>query len=342
MSTASKVQSLNITVALFVIAELVLTGCVLAVGRDWTGVEHGAATNQRARVTALSLSATLLLAVAANVALVLWRLVRAPADLGNKDEITITAAAIAVLWWTDVLQLRKSVRRRRAVADLLAKFPTFRFGTAEHASPTSDGLSDREFVVRSAHWTLHTEALNCGRSRYRRGHVVRFFESARARSAAGGALVVLYDQGAQVEAGGELLSAQFTHVGRLNRRYVAQVVWRTVQRSRVWAIESWEPGFRAQMIGVLRTKDGVLGMLDGQLGSVAGRADDSHVGSANELCRLLWAAVTLEVLDFIATGTQMWILPAFANEALHISSAAWNATVLIESVKSFRTCEFSQ
>lgn len=319
------------------ITELLLTAIVLLLGRDWKGIGRGSSLEPRVCILALYSSTLLLLVAVWNAAFVVYRLVRFPEAVGNKDELGITAAAFAALWYTDVMRLRPSVRRRRRVSELLACFPTFRFGSAGRESP-SVRFSEAEFVIRSAHWSLRTVR---PQPDYWRGRVA-FAGSSSDRCKS---LVVLHDPTAQDEQGAELLTPNFTHAPELTKQAVADVVWAAVVRAGLWNVHGWDPGCTLRAVGVLGEDRAVQGIRSGELwrrvpntdnpvaGSGAGRDGRMSEAEAKELCEVVWAAATLEAVEYLERGRRMALLPAIVDVPLAIQqaeSAEWPAGAMLE------------
>lgn len=61
------------------------------------------------------------------------------------DALVFTGVAMAVLWWTDIIGFRLSVRHRRKVATLLESIPTFRFGNVQKATTTAINVLSTSF-----------------------------------------------------------------------------------------------------------------------------------------------------------------------------------------------------
>lgn len=247
--------------------------------------------------------------------------------MGNKDELSLTASALAVLWWTDVLRFRSGVRRHQKVASLLARFPTFRFGHASQGSPTSDPRRSCEFVMRSADFKLGNEAAQKNPPvHYWRGVVARNFDPTRG----GGAIFVFFDEKTQEEAGADLLTPEFTHAPSVDKRYVANVVWNTIQRSRVSNIDKWHSGFCESIRKELEDSSAVVGMLRGELGRyiTQNALYDNH-GDTNELSKLIWAIVMLEILDFLARGSPMNVLMGLVEAPFCVKNSVWDSGALL-------------
>lgn len=119
--------SLDFRAGLLVILELFLTAGVAASSYGYPYYRKGKYLNHQTHLLAWSLSLLLLACIVANCLLMRLRLVVPPEYLGNKDEMAVTGAALGVLWSTDILSLRLTVR---AVATMLTLIPTFRFGPA--------------------------------------------------------------------------------------------------------------------------------------------------------------------------------------------------------------------
>jgi hypothetical protein len=75
------------------IADLLLSGAVLLLSREWKGVRSGAVLRPAVQRSATVATVLLCAATLWNVALICYRLAQAPGALGNKDELGITAAA---------------------------------------------------------------------------------------------------------------------------------------------------------------------------------------------------------------------------------------------------------
>lgn len=342
---------LDFAVGTVTIAQLLLTGTVIILSREWRGTKRGSCLDARARKTAYGTSLVLFGCCCASAALIMWRLVCHPQDLGNKDELSITAAALGVLWWSDILCIRPSIRRRRRVATMLACVPTFRFGRSGYNSPTSPVFREAEFVVRSANWHLRADTCRGGRppQDYWRGKVARVFTSYTAGPGEGCSIVVLYDETTQDEAGAELLTPDFTHKPELSKREVAHVIWRTLLRCGPWNIHGWERGFSTEIVCTLVAVSAVRGMRHGELaqelqnwGRARGvRPDSTGNGGlseedSHELCHILWAAITVEVLDHLVTGRKLVVLPVISKLALYVTGPDWNTHDILQACANFR------
>ncbi len=320
-----------------VIIELLLTATVLIFGREWKGTSRGASLDPKVCNLAYYSSLLLLVTAVWNAVIIMYRLAVAPDALGNKDELGITAAAFAALWYTDVMRMRPSVRRRRVIAEHLTSFPTFRFGPAGYNTPVRPQFQHAEFVVRSSVWELRGSSKL---RKYWRGHVAFFAESRTQRESEGAAVVVLHDATTQDEAGADLLTPTFSHAPELSKQLVANVIWKAVVRSGLWNIHGWEPGFSSCIISVLSEIRAVQGIRTGELwnrvpdraisigghkAGTEGRMTEEH---ARELCELLWAAITLEVMDYLSKGQRMTLLPTLVHIPVMIRSgknAEWPA-----------------
>lgn len=348
MSRALKVENglpLDRVVALFVIVQLILTGSVVALGRDYHGFRRGACLSPRARTTARLTSAALLFVVSCNSVLIVWRLVVDPEALGNKDELSLTAAALGALWWTDLLLLRPRVRRRRRVAELLALMPTFRLGRAGKNSPLGEACSVNEFVIRSARFSIQADCCTTrgersgNRSRddekhlYWRGTVARVYQHHQAFNGYPGGIVVLHDEATQDEAGSELLTPEFTHEenSNMDKTAVANVAWRALKRAQVHNLGKWRPGFMQQVAQTLATVRGVGGILNGELGrSIDWDETDDPV------VKQLWAAIVDELLKYLERGEKMYVLPAFAKVPTMVNEQTpWDGSELLAAISKF-------
>jgi hypothetical protein len=339
----SMTQDLHAGVA--AIAELVLTGAVLVLGREWKGYRRGAATRPAVAMAAGVTSFILCLCTLWNVGLALYRLVREPAAMGNKDELGIIAAGVATLWYTDVMRLRKRVKRRRNVAVLLAQFPTFRFGKSGYNTPLPDNCRNAEIVIRSAHWGLRKQSQKKYKE-YWRGSVSFSIDEPQWGSGTGGGIVVLHDPEAQDEAGSELLGPMFTHAPELSKQFVADTIWSAVGRSQIWALFSWDTGFGQGCSDVLKEVHGIDGMRKGELwrqlcnqDSAVSVQHDVRVGhgapmpeaDVSELRELLWAALTLEALEHIGTGKKMVLLTSIVKMPLDVKDATWSPSDVMKT-----------
>lgn len=324
------------------IAELLLSGAVLLLSRKWKGVRSGAVL--RPALQLLAKVATVLLCAATlwNVALICFRLARAPHALGSKDELGITAAGFATLWYTDMLLCRQSVRRKRRIAVLLATCPTFRFGRSSTGSPLPADCADSELVIRSASPALHMPARA---QDYWRGKVA--YSSAVMGSgdddaiAGGRGVVVLYDYTTQDAAGAYLLSPEFTHAPEFTRQLVADTVLRALNRCRVSELSLWDAECGRECADILKTIRGVGGIRSGELGRTALTGDYAvatgpmEQEEASELLETMWAAITLELLDHYDTGRPAILLEALTQMPLQaLDIATWSP---INAVKN--ACE---
>jgi hypothetical protein len=320
------------------IAELVLTGAVLIFGREWKGYGRGAATRPAASLAAGVTSYVLCLCTLWNAGLALYRLVREPGSMGNKDELGIMAAGIATLWYTDVMRMRKPVRRRRRLAVLLAQFPTFRFGKSGYNTPISANCRNAELVIRSAHWGLRKN-LEKKFKEYWRGAVAFSVDDPHWGSGTGGGIVVLHDPETQDETGSELLTPMFTHAPGLSKQFVADTIWIAVGRSQIWALFSWDPAFGQGCVDLLKKVHGVDGMRKGELWRQLGNQDravsmqhDIRVGHGApmpeadvvEFRETLWAALTLEAFEHIGTGKRMVLLESIVKMPLDVKDSTWS------------------
>lgn len=333
--------------SLVVILELLLTGLVVALSREWLGTRHGSHVEAQSRSTAYISSLLLLICSAFSVILIVWRLFHSPKEIGSNDELTATAAAISVLWWSDVI--RPSTQRRRYLAVLVTCVPTFRFGRCGRDSPTEDVFKDAEFAVRSALWKLRDYVIRNGSREYWRAKVARHLGCEQARDGAGGSLLVLYDVTTQDTAGAELLSPQFINESLLNKEELVHTIWRALLRSAPWNIHKWESNFVHNTVECLAEVPAVRGMKVGELAQnlpdldrIRGVPpdDDGNGGisreASHELCLTLWAAMTVEVLLYLGTGENMIILPCLANLPVYLASTDVDTSKLKEAFKSFQ------
>ncbi len=182
-----KIFTRDFLVSAILVLQVFLTAIVFIVGDDWKGDKSGAGLNPKTRKIAFSVSVLLVFAVAANLSVIIFKLLCFPENLNILDEISITAAALSVLWWTDVLRIRKRVRRRRKLADLMAMFPTFRFGTGSRGSPIPLRFINSEFVIRSANYKIFRDSNKSEKecSKYWCGLVTKVFISEHSRNGNG-------------------------------------------------------------------------------------------------------------------------------------------------------------
>ncbi len=322
------------------------TGFVILIGREGKGTRTGKSLQPKSRFLAYVASVFLLLVAIANVVLILYRLVTIPESAGNKDEFAITAGAFGVLWYTDILCFRTSVRRRRKVAEYLACFPTFRFGSSGRNSPVVE--TNREFVMRSAKRQLfdlarqRTGALHV----YWRGVVAFTGQSKTACGGLGGSVVVLHEYEAQDGAGAELLTPSFTHAPEFHKQHVADIIWKAVLRSGIWNVHFWDNSFAEDVISELKDVRGVRGIVTGELGrKLLDKDAPIHLGPnefqlseeiARALCCFIWAALTREVFYFIQNGGQLRLLHEIVNIPTNMRSAEWTPERIVQACRDIR------
>jgi hypothetical protein len=133
-----------------VLVQITLMGAVLAFGREWKGYNCAASLKPRVRLFAGGATILLFALTLWNVILIIYMLVKEPEAMGNKDELAAFMGGIATLLYTDVMKIRRYVRRRRNVAVLLTKIPVFCFALPLDENPLPRLHSRAEILVRSA------------------------------------------------------------------------------------------------------------------------------------------------------------------------------------------------
>ncbi len=336
----------DLAASVLVIIETIATGLIIILGWGLKGTRTGKSLQPRSRILGYLASVFLLLVALANVVLILYRLFTTPENAGNKHEFAITVGAFVVLWFTDILRFRPAVRRRHKVAEYLACFPTFRFGSSGRKSPIA--RTNREFVVRSASWQL----FGLARQRtgvlevYWRGVVAFCGESQTACGGQGGSVVVLQDYETQDGAGAELLTPSFLHASEFHKQHVADIIWKAVLRSGIWNVHFWDNTFAGKVISELKDVHGVTGIVRGELGrKVLDKDEPIHLRpnelqlneeTARLLCCLIWAALTREVFNFIQNGGQLRLLYEIVNLPMKIRSAEWTAERIVQACKDIK------
>jgi hypothetical protein len=356
------------------IVELFLTGIVLLLGRDWKGHRRGAALNPCAIRVARGASLLLWLSTLWNVALMVYRLHNDPSSMGNKDELTATTAGFAALWVTDVMSIRRSVRRRRRIAILLAQFPTFRFGRSSYGSPLPKECSSSELVIRSACWDLINrqkptviDATECfpkwKHKQYWRGSTVRAIADCHADDKSRRGIVVLHDPTTQDEAGAELLVPAFTHSADPSNQLIANTIWKSITRSKMWMLAHWDREFGHQCTDELKKVPGVNGIRKGELWETVQaeerakmntadgprRGHSAHMSPAmseadvKEFDESLWAALTLEVMNHLDCGAKLVLLKSIVTMPESVLDATWSpASEMMRACNNWRTFVVSE
>lgn len=108
--TTPSLHSLYYWAALLVIVELLLAAGVAATSYGFAHYHRGTYLNPRAPLWGIFLSFSLLVSIVANWVLIALRLSVAPHDVGSTNELVVTGVAMAVLWRTDIIVFRLSVR----------------------------------------------------------------------------------------------------------------------------------------------------------------------------------------------------------------------------------------
>jgi hypothetical protein len=350
------------------IVEFLLTGVVLLLGRDWKGHKRGASLNPCAIRVARGASLLLWLSTLWNMGLMVYRLKNDPASMGNKDELTATIAGLAALWITDVMRIRRGVRRRRKIAVLLAQLPTFRFGRSSHGSPLPKECSSSELVIRSACWDLLDrerpsviDATEClprwTYKQYWRGSIVQWIAERYADGKSGRGIVLLHDSTTQDEAGAELLTPTFTHSADPSNQLIATTVWNAIKRSKIWMLTHWDRDFGQHCAEELKKVPGVNGIRGGELWEKVQtvekdslntavsprRGPGAHMpasmsdADANEFRESLWAALMLEVMNHLDCGAKLVLLMAIVTMPERVLDETWSPTSeMIQACRDWR------
>ena len=307
-------DSLNRAAGALTLVTVAASASTVLTTRTWRG--HATGKSLGTAPFELTCAVLLLSSCAAVAVIYIVRLRICPDGAGNKSELDVLSVGLAALWWTQLTVLRPSTRRKRQVAEMLTSMPTFRNRTCGRNSPLPADFRSMpdccEVVVRSADVSLRPALMLPMPQRYWRGRVRLVLKpltdndaTARTQVMAAGhsvaidegvATVVLYDARAQDEAGAELLCAEFTHQSVIRRNQVASAVWQALLYSKVWLILDDAAHFAWTQW--LQDWQAVKYIVAGPMFAQLNVADDSPEGHA-DAARVLWAAMTLEILKYL-------------------------------------------
>lgn len=117
--------------------------------------------------------------------------------------------------------------------------------------------------------------------------------------------VLIKDETAQDGAGAVLLAPAFTQSRELDKALIARVVFDAISQSTPCVLNSWTEQFEAQIFGRFARLPAIVAMLTGDLReSIEERRSDRSSDRDGDVERcfiseLLWAIVTVEVLDYL-------------------------------------------
>ncbi len=159
--------------------------------------------------------------------------------------------------------------------------------------------------------------------------------------------MVLHDENTQDEAGADLLTSKFTHIAELHRQNVADVVFKIIIRSGIWNLNYWDKYFSSNSISYLQNIRAVNGMMRGELWSNISenyelkgffkKIEYSNFSDSMVLSHIFWAAICVEVFDYLERGkTKLVLMKAFAEIPLEIETSRWRSSSILNACNRYR------